>query len=148
MNFQNLKRLKNREDGSDFDDFWMQSLTSVQTFFSQIFARTKKQFAATKKFCDARTIERTRCQKVSGKRRSRIVIDGYKIDAVMSFKSGEPSLQIRNEAAESPRATATIFPCLEKTWVTLRKYCYVRPVRRIGTEIRSGPVRSLGSVSH
>ena len=25
---------------------------------------------------------------------------------------------------------------------------YVRPVRRIGTKIRSGPVRGLGSVSH
>ena len=82
MNFQNLKRLKNHEDGSDFDDFWTESIASAQTFFPQIFARTKNKFAATKKFRDARTIERTRCQKLSGKRRNRIVIDGYKIDAI------------------------------------------------------------------
>ena len=86
--FSIFKWLKNREDGSDFHDFWTELIASVQTFFSQIFAQTKKfsrrwkKFAATKKFRNARTIERTRCQKVPGKRRSRIVIDGYKIDAV------------------------------------------------------------------
>ena len=42
VNFQNLKRLKHREDGSDFDDFWMESIASAQTFFCKIFPRTKK----------------------------------------------------------------------------------------------------------
>ena len=37
-----FSKLENREDGSDFDDFWTELIASVQTFFSQIFARTKK----------------------------------------------------------------------------------------------------------
>ena len=40
--FSIFKWLKNREHGSDFDDFWTELIASVQTFFSQIFARTKK----------------------------------------------------------------------------------------------------------
>ena len=61
-------------------------------FFFPKFLRRRKNFrgdekkiAATKKIRNARTIERTRCQKVPGKRRSRVVIDGYKIDAVISW---------------------------------------------------------------
>ena len=74
--FSIFKWLKNREDGCDFDDFWTELIAPVQTFFSQILARTKKfsrpkKFAATKKIRNARTIERTRCQKVPGKLRSR-----------------------------------------------------------------------------
>ena len=52
------------------------------------FSRGRKNFRgdekvfAAKKFRNARTIERTRCQKVPGKRCSRVVIDGYKIDPV------------------------------------------------------------------
>ena len=87
--FSIFKWLKNREDGSDFEDFWTESIASAQIFFSpnfradENFRGDEKIFAATKKFRNARTIERTRCQKVPGKRRSRIVIDGYKIDAVI-----------------------------------------------------------------
>ena len=32
---QNLKRLKNREDGSDFDDFLTKSIASLQIFFGK-----------------------------------------------------------------------------------------------------------------
>ena len=39
--FSIVKRLKNREDGSDFDDFWTESIASAQIFFSQSVARTK-----------------------------------------------------------------------------------------------------------
>ena len=34
-------RLKNREDGSDFDDFWTESIATTRTFFSKIFAPSK-----------------------------------------------------------------------------------------------------------
>ena len=36
-----FKRPKNREDGSDFDDFLMRSIVSAQSIFSKIFERTK-----------------------------------------------------------------------------------------------------------
>ena len=36
-----FKRPKNREDGSDFDDFWTESIVSTQSIFSKIFERTK-----------------------------------------------------------------------------------------------------------
>ena len=48
--FSTFKRLKNRQDGSDFDDFWTESIASAQTFFSQIFARTKNFSRRRKKF--------------------------------------------------------------------------------------------------
>ena len=35
-----FKRPKNREDGSDFDDFWTESIVSTQSIFSEIFERT------------------------------------------------------------------------------------------------------------
>ena len=68
--FSTFKRLKNREDGSDFDDFWAKSIASTQIFFSQIFARTKilaptKIFAPTKNSRDERTRERTNEKKFS-----------------------------------------------------------------------------------
>ena len=47
------------------------------------FRGDEKKFRGDEKFRNARTIERTRCQKVPGKRRGRVVIDGYKIDAVI-----------------------------------------------------------------
>ena len=37
-----FKRPKNREDGSDFDDCWTESIVSTQSIFSKIFERTKK----------------------------------------------------------------------------------------------------------
>ena len=86
--FSICKWLKNREDGSDFDDSWTESIASVQTLFpnfradEKIFAATKQISRRRKKIRNARTIERTRCQKVPGKRSSRIVIDGCKINAV------------------------------------------------------------------
>ena len=36
-----FKRPKNREDGSDFDAFWTESIVSTQSIFSKIFERTK-----------------------------------------------------------------------------------------------------------
>ena len=36
-----FKRPKNREDGSDFDDFWTASIVSTQSIFSKIFERTQ-----------------------------------------------------------------------------------------------------------
>ena len=36
-----FKQPKNREDGSDFDDFWTESIVSTQSIFSKIFERTK-----------------------------------------------------------------------------------------------------------
>ena len=36
-----FKRPKNREDGLDLDDFWMESIVSAQSIFSKIFERTK-----------------------------------------------------------------------------------------------------------
>ena len=38
---EKFKRPKNREDGSDFDDFWTESIVSTQSDFSKIFERTK-----------------------------------------------------------------------------------------------------------
>ena len=35
-----FKRPKNREDGSDFDDFWTESIASMQSIFSKFFERT------------------------------------------------------------------------------------------------------------
>ena len=34
-------RLKNREDGSDFDDFWTESIATTRSSFSKIFAPPK-----------------------------------------------------------------------------------------------------------
>ena len=80
-------------------------------FFFPKFSRGRKKFhddenfAATKKFRNARTIERMRCQKIPGKRRSRIVIDGYKIDAVICSKTPllneDPWLQFINKLYDS-----------------------------------------------
>ena len=39
--FSNFKRLKNREDSSDFDDFLTESIVTTRTFFSKIFAPQK-----------------------------------------------------------------------------------------------------------
>ena len=39
--FSNFKRLKNREDSSDFDDFCRKTIAAAQTFFSKIFAPPK-----------------------------------------------------------------------------------------------------------
>ena len=36
-----FKQPKNREDGSDFDDFWTESIVSMQTIFSKNFERMK-----------------------------------------------------------------------------------------------------------
>ena len=36
-----FKQPKNRQDGSDFDDFWTESIVSTQSIFSKIFERTK-----------------------------------------------------------------------------------------------------------
>ena len=36
--FSNFKRLKNREDGSDFDDFLTKTLATARSSFSEIFA--------------------------------------------------------------------------------------------------------------
>ena len=47
--FSIFKWLKNREDGSDFDDFWTELIASVQTFFFPNFRADEKMFAATKK---------------------------------------------------------------------------------------------------
>ena len=35
-----FKRPKNREDGSDFDDFWTESIVSTQSIFSKILEQT------------------------------------------------------------------------------------------------------------
>ena len=34
-----FRRPENREDGSDFDDFWTESIVSTQSIFSKIFER-------------------------------------------------------------------------------------------------------------
>ena len=36
-----FKRPQNRVDGSDFGDFWTESIVSTQTIFSKMFERTK-----------------------------------------------------------------------------------------------------------
>ena len=36
-----FKRPKNREDGSDFDDFWTESIVSTQSIFSKILNERK-----------------------------------------------------------------------------------------------------------
>ena len=77
------------------------------------FRGDEKNFAATKKFRNARTIERTRCQKVPGKRRSRVVIDGYKIDAVkwqdaVAEFPGHPPDQNKHHYHKSPKRRMTI----------------------------------------
>ena len=35
------QRPKKREDGSDFDDFWTESIVSTQSIFSKIFEQMK-----------------------------------------------------------------------------------------------------------
>ena len=50
------KWLKNREDGSDFDDFLTKSIASTRSSFSKIFVSSKKKIHAGEKF---RTSERT-----------------------------------------------------------------------------------------
>ena len=39
----NFKRPKNREDGSDFDDFWTKSIASTQTKIWKIFPRRRRR---------------------------------------------------------------------------------------------------------
>ena len=61
--FSNFERLKNREDSSDFDDFWTESIATTRTFFPEIFApqkfsRLRKSFATNER-THIRTNERT-----------------------------------------------------------------------------------------
>ena len=68
--FSIFKWLKNRKDGSDFDDFWSESIASAQIFFPKFsrgrkFSRRKKKFAPTKNSRDERTSERTNEKKFS-----------------------------------------------------------------------------------
>ena len=60
MEFQNFKRLKNREDSSDFDDFLSKSIATTLFFFKKKFAPQKIFFASTKKDRDERTNGRER----------------------------------------------------------------------------------------
>ena len=52
----NFKRLKNREDSSDFDDFWTESLALTRTFFcisassGRSFVVRRDFFSSTRKF--------------------------------------------------------------------------------------------------
>ena len=80
---QKFDLLKNREDGTDLDDFLMKLIGSTRTFFSKKkIVPPKKKIASTRMF--ASTNERLvgSWLKFPGGRRNRIVIDGYKIDAV------------------------------------------------------------------
>ena len=52
------KWLKNREDGSDFDDFLRKSIVSTRSSFSKIFASSKK-LSRRRKISNERTNERT-----------------------------------------------------------------------------------------
>ena len=75
------KWLKNRENGSDFDDSWTESILSTRTFFFKIFARSKKfsrrrKILATSKQTKERTINKVFC----GVTRRRNLIDGYKMN--------------------------------------------------------------------
>ena len=63
--FSIFKWLKNREDGSDFDDSWKKSIATTQTFFSENFRATEKKFTSTKNSRDERTSERTNEKKFS-----------------------------------------------------------------------------------
>ena len=38
---KNVQTSENREDGSDFDDFWTESIVSTQSIFSKVFERPK-----------------------------------------------------------------------------------------------------------
>ena len=39
---QNFEVLKNREDSSDFDDFWTKTSATTRSFFSKLFTSSKK----------------------------------------------------------------------------------------------------------
>ena len=49
--FSNFERLKNREDSSDFDDFWTKTIAATRSFFSKIFTSSKKISRWPKKSC-------------------------------------------------------------------------------------------------
>ena len=55
--FSNFKRLKNREDSFDFDDFWTKLIAPTRTFFFEIFA-LPENFRVAEKFSRRRTKER------------------------------------------------------------------------------------------
>ena len=40
---ENLQTAENREDGSDFNDFWTESIAATRSIFSKIFARPKNR---------------------------------------------------------------------------------------------------------
>ena len=51
---QNFEVYKNREDSSDFDDFWSKSIATIRTFFgifvsSKICSRRRNKFATNEK---------------------------------------------------------------------------------------------------
>ena len=57
--FSNFERLKNREDSSDFNDFWTKSIASPRSRFRKIL-RGRKYFRGDEKFCnDKQTNEGT-----------------------------------------------------------------------------------------
>ena len=53
---RNFKRPKNREDSSDFDDFWTKSIATTQTFFRK-FSRLPKTTSTNERANDERTNE-------------------------------------------------------------------------------------------
>ena len=50
LNIRNLKRAKHREDGSDFDDFWMDVIVMALAIISEIFASSKEKGCMNQKF--------------------------------------------------------------------------------------------------
>ena len=59
INFSNFKRLKNREDSSDLDDFWTKSIAPTQSKFRKIFAPSKKFSRRRRRRRGVATNERT-----------------------------------------------------------------------------------------
>ena len=83
--FSTFKRLKNREDGSDFDDFWTESIASAQIFFPKSsrgrkFPRRKQQNRADEKFSRRANERKNKRKKVfCSVTRRRNLIDGNKL---------------------------------------------------------------------
>ena len=83
---QNFERLRNREDSSNFDDFWTVLIAMTRSIFSEIFAASKFFDAATKnlKAHDPEELRAATCERTVKQRPRRIttrprVIKGYRV---------------------------------------------------------------------
>ena len=95
-----FKRPKNREDGSDFDDFWTESIVSTQSIFSKIFEHRKNYRTDRFDRSIARSIVPTDGRRVDEE--AELVQSAMTSTAMQSLPDTQPPQQSRDLAGIPP----------------------------------------------